>query len=114
MSGGVFDANKTYNDDQSAVADVLNSGNSVEAAITVGTSSVEAKVGASRLTGRKALSVFNNSNSTIYWGYTSGVTTSSGTPIFKDQQIVFAVGDGQSVYLISGSAGNNVRITEGA
>ena len=114
MSGGVFDSNKTYNDDQSAVADIVNSGNSLEGFITVGASPSEAKVGASRLIGRKSLTVFNNSNTTIYWGYTNGVTTSTGTPIFKDQQVSFAVGDGQSVYLIAGSEGNNVRVTEGA
>jgi len=114
MSGGVFDANKTYNDDQSAVADVLNSGNGVQGSVTVGTSFAEAKVGASRLTGRKSLTVFNNSNATIYWGYTNAVTTSTGTPIFKDQQVEFAVGDAQGIFLIAGSAGNNVRVTEGA
>lgn len=114
MSGGVFDANKTYNDDQSAVADVLNAGTGVQGAITVGALATEAKVGASPLTGRKCVTVHNNSNSTIYWGYTNAVTTSTGTPIFKDQQINFAVGDGQAIFLIAAGAGNNVRVTEGA
>lgn len=113
MSGFYSDANKNYNDDQSAVADIINSGNGVEGFITVSTISTEAKVGASRLAGRKSLTIFNNSSSTMFWGYTNAVTTATGTPIFKDQMIQFEVGDSQSIFLISGSAGNNARITEG-
>jgi len=95
------------------IADISNNGG-VEGAITVGTSATLAKVGASNLANRKTLTVFNNSNSTIYWGYTSGITTSTGTPIFKNQLAVWDVGPNTSVYLIAGSAGNNVRITENA
>ena len=45
--------------------------------ITVGTSAVEVKVGANRLVDRVAVSVDNTSNSTIYWGYDSGTTTTN-------------------------------------
>jgi hypothetical protein len=94
-------------------ADISNNGG-VNGALTVGTSSVEAKVGGSPLSNRKTLTVFNNSNSTIYWGYSSGVTTANGSPIFKNQIGTWDIGSNTSVYLIAGSAGNNVRITENA
>jgi len=114
MSGILTDANKTYNDDQSATADIINDGVGVQTNLNVGTSAVEARVGGARLEGRKSLTVFNNGNGTIYWGYTNAVTTSTGTPIFKNQQVEFSVGDGQAIYLIAGGATNDTRITEGA
>jgi hypothetical protein len=111
--GFISDANKTYSDDQSVTADVLNI-TGLEGSLIVGTSAVEIRVGASPLMGRKEVTLFNNSNSTIYWGYTSGVTISTGTPIVKNQFVTWAVGDLLPVYVIAGSAGNNCRITEAA
>lgn len=102
---------KTYYDDQSAVADILSQGG-VQATLTVGTSAVEVKVGGSPLEGRKEVTLFNNSNSILYWGYTNGVTTSTGTPIFKKQFITWTVSNTQPIYVIAGSASNNTRITE--
>lgn len=112
MSGFGADSNETYSGDEQLSVDILNSGNGGENSLTVGTTAIELKVGASRLEGRKLLTIFNNSNDTIYWGFSSGVTTSSGTPIFKNQMYSWSVGDNQGVYLIAGSAGNNCRITE--
>jgi len=94
-------------------SDVLD-GAGVEGAITVGTSAVAARVGGSNLASRKALSVYNNSNSVLYWGYTNAVTTSTGTPIQKGQQVDWDIGPNATVYLIAGGAGNNVRVTESA
>lgn len=110
----IVDTNASDNLDRAEVVDSINLGTSLQGAVTVGTSAVEAKVGASKLENRKSLTVYNNSNSTIYWGYTSGVTTSTGTPIFKSQFYDWDIGDQQAVYLIAGSASNNVRVTEGA
>jgi hypothetical protein len=87
-------------------------GSGVEGALTVGTSAVEAKVGGSVLVNRKLLTVHNNSSSIIYWGFTSAVTTSTGTPIFKDQFISWDISDAGKVYLIASGAGNNTRVTE--
>lgn len=95
-------------------ADLVNVGTGVQSALTVGITSVEIKVGASPLANRKLLTLYNNSNVTIYWGYTSGVTVASGTPIFKSQFITWAVGDQQSIFVIAGAASNDTRITEGA
>lgn len=91
--------------------DALNAGGT-QGAITVGTSAVEVKVGASALTNRKLVTLHNNSNATFYWGYTSGVTTSTGTPIFKDQVMFWAAKSSAPIYVITGSAGNNGRVTE--
>jgi hypothetical protein len=86
-----------------------------QGSLTVGTSAVEAKVGASALSNRKTLTVFNNSSSIIYWGYTSSVTTSTGTPIRRFQQGSWeGLGPDLSVFLIAGSAGNDTRVTESA
>jgi len=95
------------------VADKSNAGG-VQGALSVGTSAVEAKVGASALTDRATLTIYNNSNSVIYWGYTSGVTSSNGTPILKREFLTFEVGPSTSIFLIAASAGNDVRITESA
>ena len=93
------------------VADISNNGGSA-GAITVGTSAVLASVSGTNLTNRRFLGVHNNGSTTIYWGTTSGVTTSSGTPIAKGQFISWAVGPNTNIYLISGSAGQNIRVTE--
>jgi hypothetical protein len=90
------------------------SGSGAEGAITLGTTAIEAKVGASALSNRKLLTVFNNSGNTIYWGRTSGVTTSSGTPIYEKQMVSFQALADAPIYIISSSSGTNVRITESA
>jgi hypothetical protein len=92
-------------------SDVITGAGS-QAALSIGTSATEAKVGGSALTNRKLLTVFNNSNSTVYWGRSAAVTTSNGTPIFKQQLMTFDFAADAPLYLIAGSAGNDVRITE--
>ena len=102
----------TLNGDLKSADLLLGAG--VQGALTVGTTAVEAKVGGSRLANRKLLTVHNNSSSTIYWGYTSGVTTTTGTPLFKDQLVSWDISDTATVYLIASGAGNNTRVTESA
>jgi hypothetical protein len=81
--------------------------------ITVGTSAVAARVGGSNLAVRKTLTITNLGTTIIYWGYSAGVTTANGTPIYKKQMTTWeGIGPAITVYLISASAGNNVRITE--
>ena len=92
-------------------ADIIT-GSGTEGALTIGTSASEAKVGASALVNRKLLTIFNNSGTTIYWGRTSGVTISNGTPIFEKQLMTFEFAADAPVYLVAGTSGNNVRITE--
>ena len=93
------------------VRDSINS-SSTNAALSVTATAVEAKVGALRLTNRKFISI-TPTNGTIYWGSTSAVTVSSGTPVFKNQCITMAFTDNVAVWLI-GVATTDVRIVEGA
>jgi hypothetical protein len=110
--GAIIDRNANYGDDQTAVADITNS-SGVESDLIVGTTAVEIKVGATRLTGRKLVTFYNNSNNTIFWGYNNTVTIATGTPILKGQGASWEIGDALGVYVISGSNNNNTRITEG-
>lgn len=96
-----------------STTDVSNAGG-VQGSLTVTTSAVIAKVGASNLANRKTLTIYNNSLVTVYWGYTSGLTTSNGTPLFKDQIISFEVGPSTDVYLIAPSGSRDMRVTESA
>lgn len=84
----------------------------VQGAITLGTTAIEVKVGASKLVNRKSVTVYNNSNKTIYWGYTSGVTTATGTPITKDGFAAWSRQADKSIYIISADTGLDIRVTE--
>jgi hypothetical protein len=88
----------------------VNDGQYLSSNITVGTTEIEAKVGASRLVGRQRLRIYNDSSVTIYFG-PSGVSTTSGEPLLKKQWIELEFGD-IGVFVIAGSAGNNVIIQE--
>jgi hypothetical protein len=110
---GTFnDENASYGMDQEQVADVLNTGTGRELAMTIGLTAQEIKAGATTLEYRKSLTLHNNSLFTMYWGYTNGVTVSSGTPIYANQFFAWDVGDGQKVYVIAAVAGLNGRATE--
>lgn len=80
--------------------------------ISVTTSQIEAKVGASRLTGREVLRIFNNSSTTIYFG-PSGLTSSTGEPLYKQQWVELKVKDTLGIYLLTASGtASDVRIQE--
>lgn len=81
----------------------------VYGSVTIGTSAVEAKIGASKLINRKSLTITPITN-TVYWGYDSSVTTSNGTPIFKSS--TFSFDYNISIFVISPTASNDIRITE--
>jgi len=72
----------------------------------------EAKVGGSRLSNRKSLTI--TALDDMFWGYTNTVTTASGTPLKKNQQIVFSIDPDSTfqVWLVSSTANRNARITE--
>lgn len=83
----------------------------VAGVISVSTTQVEAKVGASRLASRETLRIYNNSNTTIYFG-PSGVNSLIGEPIFKNQWVNIPIGD-IAVFLITASGtAADVRIQE--
>lgn len=99
--------------DQLKVIDFSNS-SGIQGAISVTTSATALRVGGSNLTNRKTLTAYNNGSSTIYWGYDNTVTTSSGTPLEKNQFASWEVGDNVTLYAITSSGSQNVRITESA
>lgn len=86
-------------------------GSGVQGAIALSTSAVEAKVGGSRVSSRKCLSI-QPTNGVIYWGYLNTVTTTTGSPIFKNQSKTFAIGDAPIYIIAAGSV--DVRVTEGS
>lgn len=88
------------------------SGSGLEGALTVGTSAVEVKVGESKLVNRKFVTLYNNSIFPVYWGFTSGVTTLTGTPIQRDSLMSWAASDVTTIYVIATTADHNTRITE--
>jgi len=94
-------------------ADVCNN-SYVSSVVTVGTSQVEAKVGASPLTDRQVLIIKNGDVRSIYVGPT-GVTTSGSTKGIELERLgslVFEVGPQISVFMIAGSAGTDVVVQE--
>lgn len=92
------------------LADVLND-SYIAGKISVSTTQVEAKVGASRVKNREVLRIYNNSSTTIYFG-PSGVTSLIGEPIFKNQWVNIPIGDiGVFLVTASGTAAD-VRIQE--
>jgi len=92
----------------------LSDNGGVEGVLTVGTTAVELKVGATALANRVSVTISNTSTAVLYWGRTAGVTTATGTPIYKKQFIDFPFGPNSPVYVIAGTAANDVRVTEGA
>jgi hypothetical protein len=103
----------TLASDQGAITaqDIINVSGQYRAQ-SVTTSAAEALGAASILTNRKMLSI-TPTNGTIYWGFSNAVTISSGSPIFKNQTITFAVGPNVHIYIIAGAT-TDVRITEGS
>lgn len=84
---------------QLEVADILNTGAQFRAQ-SVTTAAALALGAATALANRKMLH-FTPTNGTIYWGYTSSVTTTTGTPVFTNQTVYLSVGNSVTVYLIS-------------
>lgn len=83
----------------------------VNGSISVGTTAVEVKVGASRLVGRKMVTFFPF-DADMYWGYSSAVTTANGTPVFKSQLVSIDADDQAQIWLVAGTAAHTARITE--
>lgn len=84
----------------------------VSGSISISTSASQAKVGASRITNRKILRIYNNSNTTIYFGPT-GVTSSNGEPLVKGQWVEVPTSGDIAVFLITASGtASDIRIQE--
>ena len=69
---------------------------------------------ANPLSGRKTVTLFNNSmNAIIYIGDAS-VTTLTGLPLYPHSAFTVGIGDGVQLYAISDTAGADIRVLEGA
>jgi hypothetical protein len=80
--------------------------------LVTGNTAYEAKVGGSRLANRKNLTIIALDN--MYWGYSNTVTTANGTPLYKDQTIIFDIDPSSTfqVWLVASTNNKNARITE--
>ena len=72
----------------------------------------EAKVGVSALTNRKSLII--TALDDMYWGYTNTVTSANGSPLYKNQTIIFDINPNSSftIFLLSTANNKNARIAE--
>lgn len=96
-----------------AVSDGLSDGGVFGAlTLTTGGTAYEAKVGASRLTNRKSLTI--TALDDMYWGYSNTVTTATGTPLYKNQNIIFDIDSDSTfqVWLVAAANSKTARITE--
>lgn len=78
--------------------------------LSVSTSAIEVKVGASPMDGRTVVTI-QPLDGDIYYGYDSSVTTSTGTKIFQGQFFPFEATEKLSIYVIAAST-IDCRITE--
>lgn len=101
----------TLASDQSSLntKDLINVSSQYQA-ITVSTSAVEAKGAGTHLTNRKSLWVTPTAG-TVYWATNSSVTTSNGTPIFKNQTQQFSFTENVTIFLIA-TGSTDVRVVE--
>jgi hypothetical protein len=93
-------------------SDVLDTGYR-SAVVTVGTTQVEAKSGASALTARQAILLHNDGNDTVYVGPSgvSGAGAAKGVALYKKQSMFISVGY-VPMYLIATTPGNSVIVQE--
>lgn len=81
-------------------------------ALSTANTTYEAKVGGARLSNRKALTITPLDD--VYWGYDSSVTTSTGTPLFKNQSLILSIDPDSTcqIWLVASGNSKNARITE--
>ena len=97
---------------QSGERDDVLDGSYLTGTVSVSTTAVEAKVGATPLTARESLLVYNPGPRIIYYGPV-GVTTGTGFPLAVGQTLQLSVGDTVSVFLITTSGSTvDARIQE--
>lgn len=95
-----------------STSDIINV-SGTQGTFSVTTTAAPLRVGASNLANRKLVTFYHDTSNVVYWGYTSAVTTSTGTPISRAQMTQWPVGPNVDIYLISTTTVAS-RITEGA
>ena len=86
------------------------SGTGVFSELTIGTSAVEGKIGASVLVGRKAV-IFQALDKGIFMAEDASITTSNGIEIFKSQFFYLPFG-AAGIFFIGTGAGLRLRFQE--
>lgn len=113
LTDGTTTVNVTPNGDLEVSDGLSNGGVNGNLNLTTHDVAYEAKVGGSRLTNRKSLTV-QAKDFDIYWGYSSSVTTSNGTLLNSGDMIIFDCDPATSfqVWLVASVSNKNARITE--
>ena len=79
-------------------------------AVTVGVAA--AQVVAAPLAGRRTVTLQNEGSVSVYFGSSAGVTTANGLKVSKKSSATYDFGEDIDIFMISGSAGQDVRILE--
>jgi hypothetical protein len=94
MAGGSITLSSEFSD--------VNNESYVSGAVAVTSVAVEAKVGASRLSSREVITITNKGAKTVYYG-PSGVSSTTGDPLYKDQFVSLPYGDNIGVFVVCAS-----------
>jgi len=86
-------------------------GPAVNGALSVTTTAIEVKVGASILEERSVITI-QPIDGDVYFGYSSSVTSSNGTKIYKGQVFPLEATDKLPVWVVAASGTVDTRITE--
>ncbi len=89
------------------LADVDNDGYA-SGSVSVGVTQIEAKVGVNRLAGREGLTITNKGPNPVYYGPT-GVTSTTGDVLLKNQFVSLPFGESVAVFLIC-AAGQSATV----
>lgn len=89
----------------------VDSNNYVSSSLSVSTTQVQAKVGSSNLEGRQNVLIYNKSSVTVYIG-PSGVTSSTGIPIYADSFFSYSFGQDINVFMITALGTATVIVQE--
>jgi hypothetical protein len=108
ITGGT-DGTTVGNDSNKLLVDDVARVSAIYSELTVGTSAVELKVGASRLANRKYVMI-RPKDTGLYLGYDSSVTTTTGMALFKDEFLMLPIG--VAVWLIASGSGKKTSIGE--
>lgn len=92
---------------EASVSDVLNNGGS-DAVLTIGTSPVELKAGASRKTDRKLL-IFMALDNNFTFGFSS---LTQSIPLYKSQVVILHVGKDTEVWAVNTESGKSMAVGE--
>lgn len=109
--GNIGDKLKVSGDFTGTVNEVIND-TYVSGAINITNVQVEAKVGLTRLPGRKVILIYNSTGQKVYYG-ASGVTKNTGILLDDKQFVSLPFGDNIPLYLIMDNNGiKQIRIQE--